>query len=352
MLFISKPAVTFSSPQKNNVAKGVGLFFLLYILNSIFSFWEWDTYHSWWGFLEAQKANYDVWEYEPIYNWLAKITNNNYFLWRTLIWMPACMFVLWVARRLEILNRNFLLSITLFLAFLYCTRNLLGLSMLLFGLALLIDNNSHAKLWGIAFIIASYFFHKTMYIAILFAVLALFPQNKKSIVILLLLFPLFTMAATYVINNIVSVAWVSSLGVSGEEGNRVVLYIEKERVESTLFGVLRNVITYFPQYLALFYVTKRIVFNNILEGDKRKKIWYFLCKFSFVCIYVASTFYFTETSYWIYERFKYMGMVPLTFVIAKVWSLESKTNNWVKALILFQLLSLSYRWIDQYWHWA
>lgn len=353
LLLISKPFVTYKNPQNNNVAKGVGLFFLLYILNSIFSFWEWDTYHSWWGFVEANLLlKFEITAYEPIYNWLATISRGHYFLWRTLIWTPACLLLYFSAKRLNMLNRNLMVAMILFLVFLYSTRNLLGIAMLLLGLVMFMDDNSHSKLFGLLLVAISYFFHKTMYITIIFAIMGLFHQSKKSIILLLLFFPFFSIATTYLINNIISGEWVISLGELGDEGNRVVNYASTERGEWTIFGILQKIITYVPQYLALIYVTKRIVFDKILEGEKQQRVWTFLMQFSFVCIYVASTFYFTETSFWIFERFKYMGMIPLTFVLAKVWSLEPKTNGWVKSLILLQILSLSYRWFIQWYHWT
>ena len=165
LLLISKPFVTYKNPQNNNVAKGVGLFFLLYILNSIFSFWEWDTYHSWWGFVEANLLlKFEITAYEPIYNWLATISRGHYFLWRTLIWTPACLLLYFSAKRLNMLNRNLMVAMILFLVFLYSTRNLLGIAMLLLGLVMFMDDNSHSKLFGLLLVAISYFFHKTMYI--------------------------------------------------------------------------------------------------------------------------------------------------------------------------------------------
>lgn len=353
MLFISRPSVTYNSPEKNNVAKGVGLFFLLYILNSIFSFWEWDTYHSWSGFVLAKQFdNFKINYYEPIYNWLASFTHFNYFLWRTLVWTPACLFLYWAGKRLHILNRNLLSALVLFLVFLYSARNLLGLAMILLGLVMFVDDNSHSKVLGLVLVVASYFFHKTMYITIIFAAIALFKLNKSRVRILLLLFPLFSVATTYLINNIVSGEWIISMGNLGGEGNKIVRYASSERAVSTIYGILGKIIKYTPQYLALVYVVKRIVFENVLDGDKQQRIWTFLMRFSFVCIYVASTFYFTETSMWVFERFKYMGMIPLTFVLAKIWSLEPKTNIWVKSLIITQMISLSFRWFMQWYDWA
>lgn len=353
LLLISKPVVTYNNPQNNNVAKGIWLFFVLYILNSIFSLWEWDTYHSWSEFKMGENYSFfSIESYEPIYNWLAGVTHFNYFLWRACIWTPACLFIYWVGKRLDILNRNFLLSIALFLAFHYSTRNLLGISILIFGLVLLIDDNRRVRIWGLGFVIASYFFHKTMYITMLFALLAFLPINKRSVRILLLFFPFLSMITTYIVNNLASGAWLIALGDLGAEGNKVQMYTSQDRMDATFFGMLDRFITYVPQYLALFYVTKRIIYDHILDKDNRQKIWLHLYRFSFVAIYIASTFYFTKTSFWIFERFKYMGIIPLVFVLAKVWSIENKTNFWVKSIIILQMLSLTFRWVVQYYHWS
>lgn len=348
MLLISHPFVTYNNPQKNNVAKGIWLFFLLYILNSIFSFWEWDTYHSWIEFAEVSKYSvYDFTYYEPVYRWLAKATNCHYFLWRSCIWTPACLFMYFSGKSLNILNRNFLVSMSLFCAFLYSTRNLLGIAMLLFGLTLLLDKNGRYKLWGVALVVASYFFHRTMFITMLFALLAFFPQNKKSITFLIFLLPFLTIVSTFLIDNIVSGALII-----GDESNKVTNYASQEKQVSTLFGIIQQIITYLPQYLALTYVTVKIIYQHILKGDRQEYLWTFVFKFSFIAIYIATIFLFTETSFWIFERFKYMGMIPLTFVLAKVWSLEPRTNLWVKFIILLQLFSLTTRWVIQYYHWS
>ena len=91
MLYISRPGVTFKYPQHNNNSKGIFIFFFLYIFNSVYGLWEWDTYHSWDDFISAGHYYYfEIDGYEAIYNWLASITGNHYFLWRFIIWTPAC----------------------------------------------------------------------------------------------------------------------------------------------------------------------------------------------------------------------------------------------------------------------
>jgi hypothetical protein len=206
-IFIAKPQITYSNPQQNNIKKGMIAFFFMLIINSVFAFWAADTYHSWGDFIIAKLySNYKMSKYEAIYNWIAGISGNNYFLWRAYIWIPACLLIYYTAKRLDLLNKNFLTVMLLFGSFLAYTRGMLGHSMLIFSIVLLADKegSSFSKILGLVFFCGSYFFHKSMFINITFALLALFPFEKKSIVISLILFPFLTAVATYLVDGIAS----------------------------------------------------------------------------------------------------------------------------------------------------
>ena len=82
MLWAARPDITYTNPCKNNINKGLFIFFFLYIINSVLGVWAEDTYHIWDGFIDAGRFYYFKIEgYESIYNWLASITGRNYFLW-------------------------------------------------------------------------------------------------------------------------------------------------------------------------------------------------------------------------------------------------------------------------------
>lgn len=348
MLLISQPWRTFFNPRSNNVRKGIIVFFLLYVSTCIFAFWAEDTYHSWNAFLEAgMYENYNIFGYEEVYNWLAGVSGNDYFLWRTYIWLPACLFLFLTAARLELLHRNMLLSMILFGAMLSYTRGMLGHSMLLFGAVLLVDKKSNVatKVIGLALLCVSYFFHKSMYVNIAFALLAFYPLGKKSFVVSLIAFPFLTTVATMLIDGIASGALNMSLGEGvGGVGDRAVLYASGEKMEWNIFGDIGRVISYLPEYLTLFYLTNRVLYKGYFKGIKREKVFTYLFRLTYVAIYIASLFAFVETSTWIYLRFKYMAFFPLPFVLAKVWSLEPKSNSWVKWIILLQVFALFFGW--------
>lgn len=356
MLIMSKPIRTYYNPQDNNVYCGVRIFFLLYVSTCVFAFWEYDTYHYWNNFLEAKNYGYyKVSAYETVYNWLAAVCQNNYFLWRTFVFFPACLFLFYSAKNLRLLhNRNMLLALILFGAMLSYTRGMLGHAMLLYGAILIVDdrNSYRTKFVGLIFLCISYFFHKSMYVNIAFALLAFCPFNKRFFVLSLIAFPFLTLVATYLVDNIASGAMDISFGEGvGGAGDRTLDYVSREKIESNALGKVVNVFILTPQYLTLFYLCNRVLYKQCFRGLKDEKVFTYLYKLTYVAIYTASIFAFVETSSWIYERFKYMGFFPLPFVLAKVWSLEKKTNKWIKCIILLQMFCLFYTWLYRLYKW-
>lgn len=269
-ILVAKPQITYNNPQRNNVKKGTIAFFILLMINSVFAFWAADTYHSWEGFIIAnQYQSFEILGYEQYYNWLATAVGNDYFLWRACIWIPACLFMYWSAKRLDLLNRNFLVAMLLFGSFLSYTRGMLGHTMLVFGAVLFMDKKSNTltKIIGIAIVCVSYYFHKSMYVNIIFAVLALFPFGKKTIIASFIAFPFLTTIATYLIDGIASGQIDIALGEGvGGVGDQTASYASREKMKANIFGMIRKYITYVPEYLTLFYLYNRVMVKKIFGG--------------------------------------------------------------------------------------
>ncbi len=352
-IFVAKPQITYRNPQRNNVRKGITAFFLLLIINSVFAFWSEDTYHSWLEFAEANRYLYfELGGYEEVYNWLATTVGNNYFLWRACIWMPACLFMYWTAKRLDLLNRNFLVAMLLFGSFLAYTRGMLGHTMFVLGAVLFLDKKSGnlMKILGVALVCVSYFFHKSMYVNIIFAVLALFPFGKKTVTISLIAFPFLTTVVAYLVDWISSGQIEITLGAGvGGVGDRTMLYISGVHREFNLMGIFGKVLENIPQYLTIFYLYNRVIVVKIFGGGTN--VYKYLFKLAYVAFYIASLFFFVETSSWIYERFKYMGFFPMVFVLGAVWSREKRLGKWAKAIILLQAFSILFGIIAKIKNW-
>jgi hypothetical protein len=352
-ILVAKPQITYNNPQRNNVKKGTIAFFILLMINSVFAFWSADTYHSWEGFIFAnQYQSFEILGYEQYYNWVATAVGNDYFLWRACIWIPACLFMYWIAKRLDLLNRNFLVAMLLFGSFLAYTRGMFGHTMLLLGAVLFVDKKSNTltKIIGLAIVCVSYYFHKSMYINIIFAVLALFPFGKKTIVASLIAFPFLTTIASSLINVIVSGQTDMALGEGvGGVGDRTYLYASSERASFNTLGIINQIIKFIPEYFTLFYLYYKVMVQKIFE--KKDKVFIYLFRLTYVAIYIASLFYFVETSYGIYDRFKYMGFFPLVFVLGAVLSKEKESNKWFRIIMLLQFFAIFLTRIVQLINW-
>lgn len=353
MLCVSRPNVTLNNPPQNNTSNGITIFFLLYIFNSVYGLWEWDTYHIWDDFIGA--GRYKVFEivgYESVYNWLASLTGANYFLWRFIIWTPACLFIYFSAKRLSLLNRNFLVSLALFGGFLAFTRGMLGHTMLIYGLIIIYssDKNKFAQILGILIIIVSYFFHKSMYVNLIFAALALLPFGRKSILMSIPIFPIAVALTSAVVDYILLAEYSLGAGVGGA-GDKTNIYLELEKSEVNSNGYIGQLIGLLPLYLTAYYLYRRIFVKKIFNTDKKKYIYIYFFRLFYVAMYVSSLFYFLGTSQWICQRFRYMALFPLIFVLGKVWQLEPKSNKYIRSIIILQIIAITFKYILQLKNW-
>lgn len=356
LLILSKPWRTYFNPKANNSDKNIYLFYFLYITTCIFAFWEADTYHSWDGFIEAkQYINNHISGYESIYNWLAKVSAHNYFLWRTFVWLPACVFLFLIVRLLNLRRGNMLLSFALFGLMLSFTRGMLGHTMLLLGIVLCIDKDRKKieRIVGFVLLCLSYFFHKSIYINIIFALLALFSFGKKSFKLSLIAFPFLVAFANSFVDGIVSGAFMITLGDGvGGVGDRTYLYASAEQSLANTSGKISNIIEYVPEYITMLYLVDRVLFKGYFRGMKKEGVFTYLFKLTYISIYISSLFAFIDTSSFIYSRLKYMGFFPMLFVLGKIWSIEPKTNNWIKLIIILQLFSLFWQWSYKIYNWS
>lgn len=350
LLIIAKPLKSLNnirtiSGNVTNTEKNV--FFIFYSLCLIFAFDSEDFYSYAQAFyFQRQYVNVEYMGWESIFNWFANITDN-YVLWRATIWGLAVLITCWTAVILKLNNRGFLLAVALFgFGLDVYTRGIIGHTMLVLGAILFIDKKSNTlmKIIGLAIVCVSYYFHKSMYVNIIFAVLALFPFGKKTIVASLIAFPFLTTIATYLIDGIASGQLDIALGegVGGVE-DRSTLYASSERMELNFYGQIAKIIQIVPEYLTLFYLYYKVIVQKIFDKDNKEKVYTYLFRLTYVAIYIASLFYFVETSSWIYERFKYMGFFPLVFVLGAVWNKEKYSSKWLKLIILLQLFWIFFK---------
>ncbi len=350
MFAIAKPFKTYKNPRGNNVKKGVVAFYMIFALNNVFAFWEYDTYHYWDTFLQAGR-NGVIEIFEDFYNWLALKCNNNFFLWRACIWSTASWFMYITAKRLNTLNRNLLVSVLLFGSMLSVSRGMLGHTMLVLATVMIGSTQSTtAEKWiGLMLFICSYFLHKSMYVNIAFAIIALYPWDRYTIRLSWIAFPFLITIVTALLNNVVSGTLLGALddGISNASAS----YASDDRMVANTFGMITSILKNGPHYIVLFYLVDRITFKGFLEGVNNERLYTYLYRLAYVSIYIASLFIFINTSSWLYVRFKMMALFPLVFVFARILSLETKANKWIKVIVITQLFSMSFELLFRLYKW-
>ncbi len=354
MILICKPNKIYRNPTNNEITKIVFIsIFILNIFHCIFAFWAEDTYHIWWDFLTER---FSMEHYEGIYNWLANKTELNYFLWRSFIWITTLYLIYKSSEKLDLINRCFAVSFVLLNIFVISnTRGALGHSMLLYGIILLFYNKklSLKFIMSCMIIYLSYFFHKSMYINLIFSVIALMPLKKNVFIISIIIFPLFVEIASRFINLLqtetISISYADNVGGLSD---RTQTYVTGEAINININGIIGQFVKWIPTYLSLIYLCKRVIFQKYFDNIRNKGIYRYLFNLTYVCFYFGTVFSFVEnTSSWIGIRFRYMGLFPLPFIIAKLWCLEKKTNNWIKSIIILSIVSILYTYIFTYKAW-
>lgn len=355
---MAKPLMVYKSPfrgSKKVSSITFNTFVFLWALGVIFAFNSADFFHYWSHFnVGSLYGNKNTMLYEQVFNWYAELTNS-FFIWRITIWGLGILMMAYIAKHLDLQNRDMMLAIVFWGFTLdYYTRGMVGHIMIVLGTVLLVDKKSKTlyKIIGLILFCASYFFHKSMYVNIIFALLAFYPFGKKTIRLSLILFPFLTVLATWLVNNIASGALEITLGDAvGGVGDNSMEYAGDARIQVNTLGLIANIITYTPEYLTLAYLTYKIEFKQYLKGIAKERGFKYLFRFSYVAIYIASLFAFTDASNWLYLRFKYMAAFPLVFVLAKVWSLESSSNKWIRWIIILSVLSLVLAWLSKFSNW-
>lgn len=329
------------------------VFFITYALYVIFAFNSSDFFSYWNKFLYAGQFGYYKFDsYEFVYNWFADFTGN-YLVWRSVIWGMATFFLYLTALKLNLKNTLLFLAMVLFgLGLNVYSRGILGHAVLLYGAILLVDNytNILIKILGLIFILVSYYLHNSMFVNIIFVILAFYPLGKKSLLLSVVAFPFLITVVTIIMNGIVAGTLDISYGESAGDLDRAEYYASKENREFTIYGLIPLIISTISEYFVLFYIIKKVLYDRIFEGIRREKLYTYLFRLVYVTIYIASLFAFVETSSWIYSRFKYMAFFPLPFLLAKIWSLE-RSSRFAKCVISFQLFAIGVNWLATLFSW-
>lgn len=318
-------------PTKPNTS-----FRFLILLYIIFSFYNGDYWH----YLEYVKHN-DL-SYEPseqYYIIIKEFVNNNYILFRILVWGVALLLVRKAAENFN-LNANYFLFFffTIYISIFDYARVSLALSAYFYGLSLLIHHNKSKPIIGIILIISSVLFHNSVIPLILFTTLLLIPFNKKIIIILFILLPYLTAFINTVLLNFIGMDLANLEDIT----NKLNHYDKQESIEYSFLEKLRLLCVYLSFYIPFIGTTYIMYFKNKIELFPNYIVHVYKIMYLIILLATCCLFLQTDNNILFY-RYLYMAMMPISFITIYLKQHQYLSNKYYRFLLFWGVFCLIFR---------
>lgn len=286
-------------------------FFVITLLFGVFACCGWDYL----SYMRLYDFNYDSdtpLHLEDIYFNIIKAMPNSYYLWRAFVWGGASYLLIRIFKSLKYPPALSLfvfsaMSMPMFLG----ARQSLAFALMLLGLVYIYKESAKIKfnclIIGTIIIAVSTMFHKSMYAYVPILILSAIPKfrNKYFFICSLIAFPFLNL----IVGELIGL-FVNTFANSDTSVESTMMYLESDfRVESNLWGKIRNLITTLPVYLLLFavfrdvYVRKKYILSPLMHT---------LFIMSYILIYISWLLSGKEISAFLSGRFFDTSFYPLT----------------------------------------
>ena len=244
---------------KNNIPLFVGLFILV-----IAAITRGDFYHYCDVVQNYTKGQYV--NFEELYEWLIIVVNNNYLLWRIVIWGGG-LIVFWVVvKRLEINVVYAFFILFVFYVNLYnYARASIAFVVYVFGVSFLLKPYKNVIISfpiGIALIWYSHYFHSTSYLLMALTPIIFLPINKRTIWLLIVAMPLIAKLSFSLFLNSGDIAMSLGNDMLSEKLNNY-----NTNVDIAFRGGLSGFFYHFLQYSSMLVPLVVILFTMLRNAE-------------------------------------------------------------------------------------
>lgn len=285
--------------------------------------------------VEIYEVSMQDFHLEPIYQFIIVLVNNNYVLFRTIVWGGA---VLCIVRTSQILNINVLL--TLYIVFLLFTtqfcyaRATLAMAVYFWGLSIFLTGRESRRLvfiiFGLVLLMSSYLFHKSMLVVVALTIFCFIPITKKTIVPILLGLLILSIGIDTLTSSFQDA--LMSMGdtqLSGKIEQSRELNEGRQSVNATYFGWIFLIWGYVP-----FYLTFIMVAIEMLKNKKYKISIVGLFRVTFAIVAMSTMLlFFSAQSITYFYRYLYMSFIPLSILTVYLVTNGLLTSSKYKTII-------------------
>ncbi len=285
---------------------------------------------------------------EPIYGYIAWVVDRNYFLFRAIVWGGALYLLLKVFDVFR-LNRylGFYLMFSMYFTTHFISRAAFAYALYFIGFGFLFRNGRGLTLpqrfFAIGLILLSVVFHKSSFFLVLITPLVFLPINKRTIIAILLIFPLLLPMLKQIF-DLFAVGLVDDIALQ----KALITYSKRETAVANWKGLIRSVILIGTYYFPVIYATKQLYFSKTsisIKSIDRNVIY--LYKLVVIILLSATAFLFMGfKGDDFYNRTMWMTAIPNTVLMCYLYKeeilLKKQFYRLMNIGIIYQLYVYAY----------
>lgn len=250
---------------------------------------------------------------ERVYEYVIELTNQNYLLFRTVVFGTMVLLLLKMFNNYQIDKFSsiyFLFAV--YIGTLAYSRASVGMTFFFLGLSFLYSDKPRVIkiILGALLVVASYFFHRSCIILIPLALLGLLPINKQTIpIILVTIFLLFS-----VLKGLASDLIVNIMSSENEElAQKAEIYASESsgHFSGNIIAWIMHIWD-FGVYYVLFFFDAYYILNH--RGKISKSILSVFNVTFGILLFAVLIYFFDMTSAAMYYRYLFMLMLPTTIM--------------------------------------
>lgn len=322
--------------NRNKTKKLDKLFFFLILIYVITSFYNGDFWH-----LQAYVVHDD--EYwkpsESIYDSIIELVKRNYLLFRIIVWGSGLLIIKEIIKKYKLnLNTTLFYYFCLYISVFDYARASLAMAVYFWGLSYFtIKNNCFNRIIGLALILSSFLFHTSMLAIIGLTFFIYLPINKKTLILISIIFPLSSIIINYIVESIIAGNGMLDVIIMKLSGIQ-----DSELDDKTLMEKFRLTWHYSTFYIPFFIITYKIYFQNDYKEFPIHihKLYNITLG---IILFATSTLFLGFSNPVLFYRFLYMSMIPLTLLFCYLNEHGYVSLKTYKRILLLGILYINFR---------
>lgn len=306
---------------------------LIFTFN-ILSYWGADWFHVYSSFPDMKSGVQG--HFEGVYIWLATTIGSNYYIFRIIIWGIGQLLLYATFKRTTV---NYYLQLYMFIIFgllwFSYARVSLAMAMMFYGVSVLykpLRSKIISYIYGLSFIVASFFFHKSAIFGIGIIAISIISRflNRRLLVVLILIMALIAcFVVATLLNNFVDMD-EDTLDAVQQSTSSAQGYLNDELASGSRVSSILRYVEHFI-YISTAYLSIKLHLSNKYQ-DIPLVITIFMKIIIFIVVFSLPLMFTDFNTAVIMVRFLRFGFIPTSIIMAYLWQ-NRLFNGWTKTIM-------------------